>query len=390
LQYDWATGYVYPETGGNAEMGYYNQYAPGYVLGDQFVYGVATLALPNEAITWFTARTFDIGVDFEAWRGLFGFAFDYFDRRREGRFARNTGGLPTVVGATPPRENLDSDRHFGIDLELSHKNKIGDFVYKVKAIGTITRQMYMTASEKGPYGNSYDEWRNSNLTNRYQGVQFGYEAAGRFENWQDIWTYTQYTENGTLPGDYKYVDWNCDGEISGLDEHPYAYDQTPWLNYSLSLGCEYKNFDLNILLQGSALGSMQYQEPLYSIWGSNGGGTLTQYLDRWHPVDPTADPYDPATQWMNGYYGYMGHSPIGNSEFNRVSTAYLRLKSIEIGYTIPKIKSLSSMSLRVFANAYNLLTFTGVKFVDPEHPDDELGRLYPLNKTYTLGLSLSF
>ncbi|MCK3682876.1 TonB-dependent receptor [Maribellus sp. YY47] len=390
LQYDWATGYTYPAVSGNAEKGYYNQYAPGYMFGSEFVYGVSTLALPNELITWFTAHTLDLGVDFEGWDGLFGFSFDYFDRRRKGRFARRSGDLPTVVGATAPRENLDSDRHYGMDLELSHRNKIGDFQYKVKAIGTITRQKYMTASEKGPYGNSYDQWRNDNLTNRYQGVVFGYESAGRFENWDDIWSYSLYKERNVLPGDYKYLDWNGDGQIDGLDEHPIAYDQTPWLNFSLNYECSYKNFDMNLLFQGSALGSMEYKEPLYSIWGSNGGGTLVQYLDRWHPVDPTADPYDPETEWVSGYYGYTGNYPRSNSEFNRVSTAYLRLKSVELGYTLPTVKALPSMNLRVFANAYNLFTITGVKFVDPEHPDDDLGRMYPLSKTFTLGVSATF
>ncbi len=390
LQYDWATGYTYPATSGNAAKGYYNQYAPGYIFGNEFVYGVSTLALPNELITWFTAHTFNIGVDFEGWDGLLGCSFDYFDRRRKGRFARRSGDLPTVVGATAPRENLDSDRHFGMDLELSHRNKIGEFEYKLKAIVTITRQKYLTASEKGPYGNSYDKWRNDNLTNRYQGVQFGYEAAGRYENWDDIWSYPIYKERNVLPGDYKYVDWNGDGEISSLDEHPFAFDQTPWLNYSFNIDLSYKNVDANLLFQGSALGSMEYKEPLYSIWGSNGGGTLVQYLDRWHPVDPKADPYDPETEWISGYYGYTGNYPRSNSEFNRVSTAYLRLKSIEVGYKLPKIKALSAMNLRVFANAYNLFTITGVKFVDPEHPDDDLGRMYPLNKTYTMGISATF
>jgi hypothetical protein len=354
------------------------------------VYGVSTLALPNELITWFTANTLDLGADFEGWDGLFGFSFDYFDRHREGRFARRSGDLPTVVGATAPRENLDSDRHFGMDLELTHRNKIGNFNYKVKAIATVTRQEYLTASEKGPFGNSYDKWRNDNLTNRYQGVQFGYEAAGRYQNWGDIWSDPIYKERNILPGNYKYVDWNGDGEISGLDEHPFAFDQTPWVNFSLNYECSYKNFDMNMLFQGSALGSMEYKEPLYSIWGSNGGGTLVQYLDRWHPVNPQADPYDPETKWVSGYYGYTGNYPIGNSEFNRVSTAYVRLKSIEFGYTLPKLRAVSTMKLRLFANAYNLLTITGVKFVDPEHPDDDLGRMYPLSKTYTVGLSASF
>ncbi|MEG2060255.1 MAG: TonB-dependent receptor [Alistipes sp.] len=390
LEYDWATGYTYPSTNSNSGSGYYNQYAPGYVFGGEFVYGVTPLALPNKNITWFTSRTLDLGVDFEAWHGLFGFSFDYFNRYRTGRFARNNGALPTVVGATAPRENLDSDRQVGMELELSHRNKVGDFSYNIKAIATITRQKYLRASEKGPYGNSYDYWRNNNLGYRYQGVQFGYESAGRYENWNDIWGYPIYKDRDILPGDYKYEDWNGDGEINGQDEHPFAFDQTPWMNFSLSFDCSYKNFDLSLLFQGSALGSMEYKEPLYAIWGKDGGGTLEQYEDRWHPVDPTIDPYDPSAEWVGGYYGYTGRYPRGNSEFNRVSTSYLRLKSVEIGYTLPKFKGVSGMGLRVYANAYNLFTITGVKFVDPEHPDDELGRMYPLNKTITLGLALSF
>jgi TonB-linked SusC/RagA family outer membrane protein len=390
LKYDWYPGYLYPATSGNAENGYYNQYAPGYMFGGEFVNGVS-LIVPNEKITWWEARTFDVGVDFEGWNGLFGFSLDYFDRRRDGLFANRTGDVPTVIGTGAPRENLNSDRQFGIDLELSHRNRIGELSYTIKAIGTITRRKHLTAVEKGPWGNSYDRWRNDNLNNRYQGVQFGYESDGRYTSWEDIWTYPIYKDRDILPGDYKYEDWNGDGEINGLDEHPYAYDQTPWLNFSLSYDCQYKNFDMNFLFQGTAMGSMQYKEPLYAIWGTNGGGTLQQYTDRWHPVDPTADPYNPETEWAGGYYGYTGRYPRENSDFNRVSTAYLRLKSIELGYTLPKkTRILSSMNVRVFANAYNMFTITGVKFVDPEHSDDELGRLYPLNKTYTVGISAKF
>jgi hypothetical protein len=85
---------------------------------------------------------------------LFGFSFDFFDRHRDHLLANRKGDLPTVVGAVAPQENLNSDRNFGIDLELSHQNKIGDLLYKVKAIGTITRKMYLTAVQNGPYGNS--------------------------------------------------------------------------------------------------------------------------------------------------------------------------------------------------------------------------------------------
>lgn len=389
LNYEWLSGYVYPATGNDGEKGYYSGYAPAYLINGEMVYGVTTSPLPNTNITWLKSRTFNIGVDFEAWNGMLGISFDYFERSRDGVFGQNSSSLPTVVGASAPVENLNSDRNLGLELEISHRHKAGDFSYGLTGIVTITRRQNLKAYGQGPYGNSYDRWRNDNLTNRYQGIQFGYESAGRYESWEDIWAYDIYKENDTLPGDYKYLDWNGDGEINGLDAHPYAYDQTPWMNYSLSFNCAWKGLDFSMLFQGSALGSYMYDEPLYSIWGSNGGGALEQFLDRWHPVGDYTDPYDQTLQWTSGHYAFTGHSPEKNSSFNRVSTSYLRLKSIELGYTIPKLRN-SSFGLRVFVNAYNLLTFTGIKYVDPEHPDSDYGRMYPLNKTVSLGMNLSF
>ena len=389
--YDWVAGYTYPSTSGNSEKGYYNQYAPGFIFGSQFVYAATPMAIPNELISWYKAKTFNVGVDFDTNNKLFGFSLDYFSRKMTGLYEYRTSVFPTVIGANPPRENANSSRNFGMELELRHHNRIGrDFVYNVKGIVTITRQKYLTAIQNGPYANAYDQWRHDNLNNRYQGVQFGYEGNGRYQNWDEIWNETLYHEKGLLPGDYKYLDWNGDGEINSQDEHPYAFDQTPWMNYSLSVDCAYKGFDFSMLWQGSALGSMSYEEPLYSIWGQNGGGALEQYWDRWHPADENADPYDPNIEWVKGYYAYTGHYPSANSTFNRVSTAYLRLKQIELGYTLPKWKAFPSLNLRVYANAYNLFTITGVKFVDPEHPSDDLGRLYPLNRTYTFGVQVSF
>ncbi len=389
LNYEWLSGYVYPATGNDGEKGYYSGYAPAYLINGEMVYGVTTSPLPNTNITWLKSRTFNIGVDFEAWNGMLGISFDYFERSRDGVFGQNSSSLPTVVGASAPVENLNSDRNLGLELEISHRHKVGDFSYGLTGIVTVTRRQNLKAYGQGPYGNSYDRWRNDNLTNRYQGIQFGYESAGRYESWEDIWSYDIYKENDILPGDYKYLDWNGDGEINGLDAHPYAYDQTPWMNYSLSFNCAWKGLDFSMLFQGSALGSYMYDEPLYSIWGSNGGGALEQFLDRWHPVGEYTDPYDQTLQWTSGHYAFTGHSPEKNSSFNRVSTSYLRLKSIELGYTIPKLRN-SSFGLRVFVNAYNLLTFTGIKYVDPEHPDSDYGRMYPLNKTVSLGMNLSF
>ena len=91
-----------------------------------------------------------------------------------------------------------------------------------------------------------------------------------------------------MPGDYKYEDWNGDGEINGQDGILLLLTRLHGSSFILNAGVQWRNFDFSMLLQGSALGSMEYKEPLHEIWGTNGGGVLEQYLDRWHPADPKA------------------------------------------------------------------------------------------------------
>lgn len=391
VNYEWATGYTYPAHE-LENKGFYNKFAPVYNLGT-WVMNADPKALPNENISWYKSQSFNVGVDFEAWNGLLGVTFDYFHRKRTGLFARNSSDLPTVVGSTAPLENLNSDSHMGLELELSHRNRIRNFSYEVKGIVTITRNKYLKYAQSTKYANSYDKWRNDSMNDRYQGVIFGYEGDGRYTSWEDIWNTNLQKDKDLLPGDYKYLDWNGDGEINSLDEHPYAFGETPWMNFSLSLDGKWKNLDFSVLFQGSALGSMAYGEAQRTIWGRQyGGGALVQFLDRYHPSMPTADPYDQTISWKSGHYAYTGRYPDENSAFNNVSTNYLRLKSVELGYTLPKINKAGGLLVRVYANAYNPLTFTKVKYVDPEHPggDEGNGRLYPLNKTYTIGLNISF
>lgn len=389
--YEWATGYTYPAASLSTN-GYYTGYGPVYYLGS-WVMSATPLALANKEITWYTNKTFNVGVDFEAWDGLFGVTFDYFHRLRTGLYARLNSEVPTIVGATAPNFNANSDSHMGFELELSHRNHIGAFHYQAKAMMSITRNKWLTYVQKtsDQYGNSYDRWRNDNMNNRYQGVLFGYETVGQFTSWEDIWTYDQYKSNGTKPGDFKYLDWNEDGRIDDNDVHPYNYDQTPWLNYSLAIDGGWKSLDFSILFQGSALGSVQFGEPQLGIWGQHGGGMLEQFWDRWHPAtDDYTDVYDQSLVWVPGTYAFGGNSAYSNSDFNTQPIDYLRLKSVELGYTLPKIRRMKELCLRIYANAYNPLTWTKVKYIDPEHPASNYGRLYPLNKSYTIGLNINF
>jgi TonB-linked SusC/RagA family outer membrane protein len=377
--YQFASGYNYP-TGTNPRM-----FTAGYLFDGKYVASANNKGIPNPLITWYTSKTFDIGMDMDAWNGLFGFKFDYFSRKREGLLATRSGGIPTVVGAGLPQENINSDRTFGLELELSHRNTIGDFTYQTRAIGTITRVKRLFV-ERAPNGSSWSDWKN-NQNGRLQGIHSGLQGAGQFSSWEEIWNSPIYIDQSTIIGDYRYQDWNGDGEINGQDEHPIRFNQAPWVNFSFILDGTYKGFDASLLFQGSAMSSLIYGEKFTGPGGGN-DNALAQFYDRWHPLDPKADPYDPATQWVPGYYAYTGTGLNVNSTFNTVNGAYLRLKSVELGYTLPKLKVIRN--LRVYVNAYNLFTFTKVRDVDPEHPADDYGYMYPLNRTYSVGLNVKF
>lgn len=376
LAYQFLQGYKYPDG--------------GCVFGDGWVGGITHTGPANNNISWIKAKSFNIGADLEAWSGLFGLTAEYFIRERSGLLATRNTSLPGLIGTTLPQENLNGDISRGYEIEVSHKNIIGDFAYQVKGNLAFTRTTN-TYVESARAGNSYLNWR-QNSNDRFNNVWWGYEGNGRFTDWNSIYYSPVMVGRGTILGDYNYLDWNGDGIISDLDVHPIATSgDRPMMNFGLTFNASYKNFDLNLLFQGAAMRYIAYEELLYEpLWG--GSNALSQFMDRWHPKDPYADPYNPALEWEEGYYGYTGSRPDKNSTYNMQNAAYLRLKNIEIGYTLPVnwMNKVNIKSMRIYLSAYNLLTFTPLKYLDPEFPSSSQGYNYPLNKTITLGLNLKF
>lgn len=394
--YQFFAGYIYPAIGSEGEIypesGSNNRLPGGYFFDGTFVNAAASKGIVNPLITWYEAKTLDLGVDFSMWNGLLGGTVDYFNRNRTGLLVTRALSLPGVVGALLPQENLNSDRARGFEVELTHRNNIGDVAYNLRGIVTYTRirRLY---DERSRAGNSYENWRNNNA-NRNQNFHMGYGAAGRFTSYEDIANSTVYYGRGTLPGDYTYEDWNGDGIISDLDTHPIVYQdsESPFFNFSFNIGGAWKGFDLNALFQGAALSYVKYIEQLREpMWGNDFSNALNYFMDRWHPSDPTVDPYDHTTQWISGKYAYTGSLPDENSEFNMHDATYLRLKSLDFGYTFDDqlLKSIGLKSARVYFNGYNLLTFKTIE-LDPEHPNESWGNLYPLSRIYTIGLNMKF
>lgn len=382
--YQFISGYTYPAQGD------YNRLPSGYFFDGSFVNAAASKGIANPMITWYEAKTADIGIDFSAWNGLLGGTVDYFNRHRTGLLVTRALSLPGVVGAALPQENLNSDRASGFEVELTHRNTIGSLEYNLRGMVTYTR-IRMLHDERSRAGNSYENWRNNNA-NRNQNFHVGYGADGRFASYDEIANSPVYYGRGTLPGDYVYEDWNGDGMISGLDAYPIVYQdsQSPFFNFSFNVGAAWKGFDLNALFQGSALSYVKYIEQLREpMWGNDFSNALNYFMDRWHPADPTVDPYDHTTVWNPGKYAYTGTLPDENSAFNMHNSSYLRLKSLDLGYTFTNrlTESIGLKNVRVYFNGYNLLTFKTIE-LDPEHPNESWGNLYPLSRIYTIGLNI--
>jgi len=390
LFYQFLSGYNYPAGGSN------NQLPSGAVFGNTFLNAVQSTGIANPSVTWATSHTFDAGVDLDAWNGLLNVTFDYFIRDRKGLLATPALQVPDVLGAPLPQENIKGDRTQGFDFSVGHTSHIGKLRLDVKGSFSYTNTKN-TAYPESRHGNSYLDWRNNNA-NRNQGIQMGYGGNGQYQNYSQILNSPVAVGRNVVVGDYVYQDWNGDGQIDDNDIHPIAYGGNPnggpaipKITYGLTIGGYYKNFDLNLLFQGTGMYSVSYIEQLnIPLWG--GGSALTQFTDDWHPANPTADPYNPNTVWVPGHFAYTGTTPATNSIFNFQNAAYLRLKSAEFGYTVPGnvLKTIGVKGVRIFANGYNLFTITKVKYVDPEHPSGTYGYLYPLDKLFNIGLNVKF
>jgi TonB-linked SusC/RagA family outer membrane protein len=385
LSYQFLTGYTYPATGSA------NQLPGGSVFGNSFVNAVQSKGLANTDITWSTSRTFDVGLDLDIWNGLLSFTYDFFVRNRSGLFATSSLQVSDVLGASLPQENLNGDRTKGFDLTVGHKNHIGKFNYNINGTLSFARSMWRNYAET-KHGNSYLDWLSSQ-SYRNQGLQWGIGSSGQYQNYSQILNSPIFVGRGTVVGDYIYQDWNGDGVVDANDTHIIGANGSPKTIFGLSIGGNYKEFDFNLLFQGSGKTLVMYPEQLripLQLW--NGSSALTQFMDDWHPVDPNADPFNPNTVWASGHFSYTGTLASESSLFAFQNAAYVRLKSVEIGYTLPKriLSHVGLKDVRVFANGYNILTWTKLKYVDPEHPTDTYGYLYPIDKLFNMGIDVKF
>lgn len=384
----------YPPT-----LGYGLTNGIGWMFDNVLNGGVQAQAIPNPNLTWYHIKMYNAAVDFGLLQNKLSGTFEVYRRDRTGLLATSAAVVPGTVGATMPQENLNADRNFGWELSLNYRDKIKDFSYSVGGQISATRSM-RTDWLEGVANNQYDYWRHR-TSGRYNNIWWGDESAHMFTSLDEIRNYKLPMGQGATPGDWINNDWNQDGVINDADTHPIATNGLPLFNYGIDLGASWKNFDLSAHFQGAFGVYAQYGELLTSPLSFNGQNTLSYFMDRWRPADPTADYFSTSTQWIPGYYPVTGHNGR-NTGSNAVQNAsYMRLKTLEIGYTLPAnlVSKAGIKNLRVYLSGYNLLTLTGLKYVDPERIGNDPSTTstpyvdfysYPVNKIYTLGAVLKF
>ncbi len=368
------------------------------LLDGRYYPGIRPRGLPVTNLSWVKSKTSNIGVDISMLDSKLKVTADVFHITRTGVPApRYDFLLPSEVGYGLPNENLGKNGYRGAETMITYTSTIGSVDYHIS--GNLTYSRYKSIENYKPrFGNSWDEYRSS-AEGRWGGINWGYQVIGRFQSEEEIRNYTIDNDgqgNTTqLPGDFIYKDVNGDGVVNSMDERPIGYPTTwsPIMAFGGSIGASWKGLDLNINLSGGTIQSWsqnyELRNPLHN------GGNSPAYLleDRWR----RADPYDPNSEWIPGYYpairdGNQGPNRL-NSDFWVHNVRYLRIRNIEIGYTFPSaiLSKISVSKLRLYSNCSNLVSFDNVKQfqVDPEIAAPA-AVVYPQQRTLVVGFNLTF
>jgi TonB-linked SusC/RagA family outer membrane protein len=384
--------------GMHAYLAGYNFGQGDAILDGTYYPGVQPRPLPIRNLSWVKNTNYNIGLDMTMFNNKLTFTADAFKIIRTGIPApRYDVLLPSEVGYGLPNENLNKNGYYGAEGIMTYSSKIGEVNYVVS--GNVTYSRFKNLESYKPrFSNSINEYRNSN-EERWGGVWWGYQVVGRFESEEQIRNYPINNDGNNnrnqLPGDFIYKDVNGDGVIDGSDERPIGYPTgwAPMISFGGRTGVSWRNIELNIDFAGGAMQSWNQDYELRNAF--HGGGNSPAYLleDRWH----RADPYDPTSEWIPGYYPAIRNGNSGpnsrNSDFWLTNVRYLRVRNLELGYSLPKkfAGKIKAEKVRFYVNGSNLISFDNVgKYqIDPEI-SAAAAVVYPQQKVFMAGFNVTF
>lgn len=365
-----------------AEFQYYNNYSFNnvYVIGDAIHPGISLTKLANPDITWEVAKKADVGLDALLMHNI-SLELIYFQQKRTNILATRNASIPAVSGIVNPYgsdplvpdENIGKVNNNGFEATVGYKHS-GVVRFDISANVTYAKSKIVFIDE-APGVLDYQR-----QTGRPLNTSLLYKAIGIYRTQADLDKYPHVAGAGL--GDLIFEDYNKDGQITADDEIRSDYGNVPQIVYGLVFNAGYKNFDFSLVMAGQTEVS-QYVLPesgqignFYSSWADN----------RWSPTHTDGTYPKVSTRASSAISGGLFPSTfwLDNSSFTRV-------KNVEIGYTLPSaILSRWNMNqVRIYANAFNLFTFTGVKDYDPEGNSGS-GQFYPQQRIINLGVNVRF
>jgi TonB-linked SusC/RagA family outer membrane protein len=356
-------------------------YNPGldYVLGnDVIVGGVAITSLANPFIRWEQSELLDVGIDFGMLRNKLQIETGFFRKNSTDILYANFPVPATVGVSNIGAKNSASMISEGIEFNGNYRGNIGGLKYNVG--GNFTTFFRNEVTSLGEGGEETITASNILRIGEPFRAYFGYQAIGIFQSINEIANApTQLGNTVTGPGDIRYADVNEDGVVN-QDDRVVIGNPNPDLLYNFNASFEYNNFDFNFLFQGVHGVDRLIQGNGNLPMVDDRSNVLTYWLNRWTPQNPST-----SLPRIGGQNNQIV------SDFYIQDASYLRLKNLEVGYSLPKdvIDKMKISKLRIFAGAQNLLTFTGLENFDPERGSGtQSNRAAPLYKTITLGINL--
>ncbi len=352
--------------------------APKYISNDIIQNGAAILNLANTDISWETTTMSNIGLDARLMRHL-SFSFDYYYKKTQGILLQLS--IPKTMGVAAPFQNAGVVENKGWDFQLGYDNY--DHAFKYGATFTLSDVRNKVLDLKGIQQTGTVVAREGYALNSlYLYRSMGLLSADDFNT---DGTYKHARQFGKIaPGDIRYVNVIEDDVING-DDREVVGNTIPRFTYSLNLNAAWKGFDFLAFLQG--VGKRDGYLTGSAIQPFLLGGTAYEYQkDRWTKENP-----DPNALFPRLAFGESNNTQL--SDYWMKSAAYLRVKNIQLGYTIPRqvLQSLGVSSFRVYVSGENL--FTATKFWegwDPEINAASNGAYYPQVKTLNIGVNLKF
>ena len=362
---------------------------PVAIIGNSPAYYISPSTPPNTELRWQTTDTYNFGLESSMWKGLLGIEFDAFYMRTKDKLEAQSGTFPPSMGSYYPTYiNYGEHENKGIELVLSHQNRIKDFFYSIRGNLSWARNKILKITED-PNQPAY-----MRKTGNPMGQYYGFQAIGLFQSQEEVDSSPTY--GPTLPGDIKLLDINKDGRITWeQDRTAIGRSSTPEMMFGLNITGEWKGFDFNIFFQGAALCDI----PLCGSYSDKDGIYDNTFYTKPFAFDGNSPLYLVENSWTpentDAKYPRLGIESRSNggkmSSWWIVNGAYLRLKSLQIGYSLPAkiINKVGIEKVRFYFAGGNLVTWSALPYLDPEMPDVNQG-YYPQQRTFEFGLNFTF